>query len=153
MCTIELIKVNNTITDNSITNTTMYSGSKISCLLHPLPKITTWEFHYIHPEYSRVVLQRLTTKTSLGFKQAHQEPQLVSKAHQQPQMVSKANHQLQMVSKANQQPQMVSKANQQPLLVSKAHQQPLLVSKAHQQPFLVSRLTKNLIQEIKNKCN
>ena len=101
----------------------MYSGSEISRLLHPLPKITTWEFHYIHPEYSRVVLQRLTTQTSLGFKQAHQEPQLVSKAHQQPQMVSKAN------------------------------QQPLLVSKAHQQPFLVSRLTKNLIQEIKNKCN
>ena len=95
----------------------MYSGSEISCLLHPLPKITTWEFHYIHPEYSRVVLQRLTTQTSLGFKQAHQEPQLVSKAHQQPQMVSKAN------------------------------QQPLLVLKAHQQPHLVSRLTKNLIQE------
>ena len=133
MCTIELVNVNNTITDNSITNTTMYSGSEISCLLHPLPKITTWEFHYIHPEYSRVVLQRLTTQTSLGFKQAHQEPQLVSKAHQQPQMVSKAN----------QQPQMVSKANQQPLLVSKAHQQ----------PHLVSRLTKNLIQENKSKCN
>ena len=94
MCTIELGNVNNTITDNSITNTTMYSGSEISCLLHPLPKITTWEFHYIHPEYSRVVLQRLTTQTSLGFQQAHQEPQLVSKAHQQPQMVSRLTNNL-----------------------------------------------------------
>ena len=117
----------------AITNTMMYSGSEPSCHLHPLPKITLENFTISTPDYSRVVLQRLTTQTSLGFKQAHQEPQLVSKAHQQPLLVSKAH----------QQPQMVSKANQQPLLVSKAHQQ----------PYLVSRLTKNLIQENKSKCN
>ena len=106
----------------AITNTMMYSGSEPSCLLHPLPKITTWEFHYIHPEYSRVVLQRLTTQTFL-------------------------------VSKANQEPHLVLQAHQEPHLVLQAHQEPQLVSKAHQQPHLVSRLTKNLIQEIKNKCN
>ena len=99
MCKINKINKNNTITQKEITNTKMYSGSEPSCLLHPLPKITTWEFHYIHPEYSRVVLQRLTTQTSLGFKQAHQEPQLVSKAHQQPQMVSRLTNNLRWVQR------------------------------------------------------
>ena len=86
MCTINKINKNNTITQKAITNTKMYSGSEPSCLLHPLPKITTWEFHYIHPEYSRVVLQRLTTQTFLVSK-ANQEPHLVLQAHQEPHLV------------------------------------------------------------------
>ena len=65
MCTINEINRINIITQIAITNTEMYSGSEPSCLLHPLPKITTWEFHYIHPEYSRVVFKGSQLKPHL----------------------------------------------------------------------------------------
>ena len=50
-----------------ITNTMMYSGSKPSCLLHPLPKITLGNFTISTPEYSRVVLQKDHNSNLLGF--------------------------------------------------------------------------------------
>ena len=88
----------------------------------------------LYPPLNTVELfyKRLTTQTFL-VSQANQEPHLVLQAHQEPQLVLQAN--------------------QQPQLVLQANQQPQLVLRVYQQPHLVLRLTKNLIQELKDKCN
>ena len=148
MCTINNVSKQSTITVMAITNTTIYSGSEPSCLLHPLPKITTWEFHYIHPEYSRVVFIGSQLKPHLVFNRLTKNLTWFSTGSPRTSVGFKGSPTTSVGFKANQQPLLVSKAHQQPQMVSKANQQPLLVSKAHQQPFLVLRLTKNLIQEI-----